>query len=45
MVDLAIQAVDGTKVAGNAAGDRTYDATGLERLLAQTEAAIRDLEA
>ena len=45
LVDLAVQAVDGTKVAANAAGDRTYDATGLERLLAQTEAAISDLEA
>ena len=45
LVDLAVQAVDGTKVAANAAGDRTYDVTGLERLLAQTEAAIRDLEA
>ena len=45
LVDLAVQAVDGTKVAANAAGDRTYDATGLERLLAQTEAAITDLEA
>ncbi len=45
LVDLAVQAVDGTKVAANAAGDRTYDAIGLERLLAQTEAAIRDLEA
>ena len=44
LVALAVQAVDGTKVAANAAGDRTYDATGLERLLAH-EAAIRDLEA
>ena len=26
LVDLAVQAVDGTKIAANAAGDRTYDA-------------------
>jgi transposase len=45
LVDLAVQAVDGTKVAGNAARERTYDAAGLERLLARTEAAIADLEA
>ena len=25
LVDLAVQAVDGTKIAANAAGDRTYD--------------------
>lgn len=45
LVDLALQAVDGTKVAASAAGDRTYDAQGLERLLTKTEAAIKDLEA
>ena len=45
LVDLAVQAVDGTKVGGNAAGDQTYDGEGLRRLLARTEAAIRDLEA
>lgn len=45
LVDLAVQAVDGTKIAANAAGDRTYDAAGLERLLARTEAAIGELEA
>ena len=45
LVDLAVQAVDGTKVAANAAGDRTYDATGLQRLLERTEAAIAELEA
>ena len=37
LVDLAVQALDGTKVAANAAG--------LERLLARTEAAIENLEA
>jgi transposase len=45
LVDLAVQAVDGTKVGGNAARERTYDAAGLERLLERTEAAITDLEA
>ena len=33
LVDMALQAVDGTKVAANASGDRTYDAEGLGRLL------------
>jgi len=45
LVDLAVQAVDGTKVAGNAAKDRTYDAAELRALLERTDGAIRDLEA
>ena len=45
LLDLALQAVDGSKLAGNAAKDRTYKRAGLQRLLTQTEAAIRDLEA
>lgn len=45
LVDLAIQAIDGTKVAGNAARARSYDAAGLERLLARTQRAIDALEA
>jgi transposase len=45
LLDLALQAVDGTKMAGNAARDRTYDAQGLARLIDRTEQAIRDLEA
>jgi transposase len=45
LVDLAVQAVDGTKVKGNAAKERTYDQAGLEKLLERTEAAIKDLEA
>ncbi len=45
LVDLAVQALDGTKVAANAAGDQTYDMVKLERLLAKTEEAIGDLEA
>jgi transposase len=45
LVDLAVQAVDGTKVQGNAAGNRTYDSNGLRKLLERTEAAISELEA
>ena len=45
LVDLALQAVDGTRIAGNASSDRTYDAEGLRRLLERTKAAIADLEA
>src|SRR4030067_1076226 len=45
LVDWAVQAIDGTRVGANAALGRTYDAIGLERLLARTEAAIADLEA
>ena len=45
LVDLALQAVDGTKVAANAAGDQTHDRDGLQRLLDRVEAAIADLEA
>ena len=45
LVDLAIQAVDGTKVSGNAAKERSYDQQGLDRLLERTERAISELEA
>lgn len=45
LLDLAVQAVDGTKVAADAAGDQTYDRAKLERLLAKTEDAICELEA
>jgi transposase len=45
LVDLALQAVDGTKLAGNAAKDRTYDAKGLDHLIERTAQAIADLEA
>ena len=45
LVDLAVQAVDGTKIPANAAKDRTYDAAGLQRLLNRTEATIAELEA
>jgi transposase len=44
LIDLAVQALDGTKVAANANKDRSYDAKGLERLLSHLDEAIRDLE-
>ena len=44
LVDLAVQAVDGTRVPANAANDRSYDAEGLRRLLERVEKAIADLE-
>ena len=44
LVDLALQAVDGTRIAANASRDRTFDAKGLRRLLDRVEAAIKDLE-
>ena len=45
LVDLAVQAVDGSKVAANATKDRTYDAERGGRLLKRLEKAIADLEA
>ena len=45
LVDLAIQAVDGTKVVANATKDRVYDAEGLQNLLKRVDKAVRDLEA
>ena len=45
LIDLAVQAVDGTKIGANAAGDRTYDTAGLHRLLDRAEMAITELEA
>jgi transposase len=45
LVDWALQAVDGSKIAGNASRDRTFDAAGLKKLLERTDAAILDLEA
>lgn len=45
LLDLALQAVDGTKVGASAARNRTLDADGLTRLLKRTETAITVLEA
>lgn len=44
LVDLAVQAVDGSKLSGNASKERTYDAKGLAKLLERTEKVIRELE-
>ena len=44
LIDLALQAVDGTKIGANAAKVLTFDAAGLEHLLARVEAAITELE-
>ena len=44
LVDLAVQAVDGTKIAGNASRNRTYDALQLKGLLERTEKTIEALE-
>ena len=45
LVDLAIQAVDGTRVAANASDGRTHNAEQLRQILDRVEQAIRDLEA
>jgi transposase len=45
LVDLVLQAVDGSRVAGSAARERTLDAAGLADLLGRVETAIADLEA
>lgn len=45
LVDWAIQAVDGTKLQANAAGDRMLDADALAQLGARIDAAIAELEA
>jgi transposase len=44
LVDLAVQAVDGTKIQANAAKDRTYDAEGLQQLLKRTDIVIQEME-
>ncbi len=45
LLDLAVQAVDGTKVSANASVYRTHNAEELRKLLDRVEAAICDLEA
>ncbi len=44
LVDMALQAIDGTKVGGNAARKRTYTALQLEELEERIAARIRELE-
>ena len=45
LVDLAVQAVDGTRIAANASSKHTHDATWLRRLSERTEEALADVEA
>lgn len=45
LVELAVVAVDGSKVSGSAARERSLDEAGLAALLARTDAAIAELEA
>ena len=45
LLDLALMAVDGTKLRANAAVERSLDAEGLTKLLVRTETAIAKLEA
>ena len=45
LVALAVQAIDGTKIAGNAAKARTLDVADVRGLLERADAAIADLEA
>ena len=45
LLDLAVQALDGTKLQANAGRQHSYDAAGLERLEQGVDAAIADLEA
>lgn len=45
LLDWTLQALDGTKVGANAAGERTMNAERLKRLLERTDEAIAELEA
>ena len=45
LIDLAVQAVDGTRISANAARDRNYNAVELGCLLERTEKAIAEMEA
>ncbi len=45
LLDLAVQAVDGTKIVANASKDRVYDAEELRALLGRLDKTISELEA
>jgi hypothetical protein len=45
LLELAVVAIDGSKISGAATRDRTLDEAGVLALLARTEQAIADLEA
>jgi transposase len=44
LVDFAVQAIDGTKISGNATKERTYDKKGLEKLMERADKVIGELE-
>ena len=44
LVDLAVQAVDGTKVPANASSSRSFNAEGLAKLLERLDRSIAELE-
>ena len=44
LVDMAIQAIDGTKIQANAARDRTYDTKALQALFKRVDTVIQELE-
>jgi len=44
LVALVLQAVDGTKIKGNAARDRTHDEEGLKQLMIRVDEALDELE-
>ena len=44
LVDLAVQAVDGTRVPANASSSRSYDAEGLAKMLERLDRSIAELE-
>ena len=44
LVDLAVQAVDGTRVPANTSSSRSYNAKGLDKLLERLDQAIAELE-
>lgn len=44
LLDMAVQAVDGTKVQANAARERTYDTKALQELLKRVDIVILELE-
>jgi transposase len=44
LIDLAVQAIDGSKIPANATKEHSYNKKGLEKLLERTEKAIGELE-
>lgn len=44
LIDMAVQAVDGTKIQANASKDRTYDKKKLQRFLNRIDSKIQEME-